>query len=94
MIGTSGSKGMPDDEQRVVTPRAAAQATVRVEDRARLLAVKCHSCDCTVAEVAPGGVLVLRRDHYGVKHETRISVYELIRICLQADRQQEEGGSG
>jgi hypothetical protein len=49
------------------------------------LAIKCRHCECTVAEVAPGGVLILRRDHYGNKHETRVTLYELLRFFLMAD---------
>ena len=49
------------------------------------LAIKCRHCECTVAEIAPGGVLILRRDHYGSKHDTRISLYELLRFFLMAD---------
>lgn len=47
--------------------------------------VKCRHCDCTIAQVAPGGVLILRDKHYGEKHETRLTLYEILRIMLLAD---------
>jgi len=49
------------------------------------LAIQCRHCKYTVAEIAPGGVLIFKRNHNGEKHETRVTFYELLRFMLMAD---------
>ena len=39
-------------------------------------------CTCPVAEAAPNGVLILRQEHRGQKHETRLLYRDLVRLLL------------
>lgn len=54
-------------------------------------AVLCEveGCEREVARVTPGGMLELKRTHYGESHARRMGLFELTRLLLVAD----EGGS-
>ena len=48
-----------------------------------------EGCGREVARVIPGGMLELKRTHYGESHARRMALFELTRLLLVAD----EGGS-
>ena len=57
---------------------------------AEALPVLCQveGCGREVARVIPGGMLELKRTHYGESHARRMALFELTRLLLVAD----EGG--
>jgi len=51
-----------------------------------------QGCDREVARVIPGGMLELKRTHYGETHVRRMALFELTRLLLDADAKADAGG--
>jgi hypothetical protein len=84
-VGRNASRYEPQKHETQLTYSQLVKLTLTTVSMPTPINCGVEGCGREVAQVAPGGLLELKRTHYGETHVRRLTLFELTRLLLDAD---------